>query len=338
MARDVIADAAALMERAVLSAQTTDGRWLVALDPSDAVVRALGEADTWHRWALQGQQASAAPPDGEYDGVALRQPPGREALALAAELCAARLVEGGELWLYGANDEGIKSAPKTLEPWFDDLETLDTRKHCRLWRGVRNGAPARASIASMAETSNIQLPAERRDFQVYPSLFAKGELDMGTRWLLSVLPGLIAARQPRHTLDYACGIGILAAAVRQLAPDTVLHALDADALAIEAARHNLPGAQVVLGDGWRAIEHLRAEVPRYDLIISNPPLHVRTQLSLDMLSDLIAQARDRLTRQGTLVLVTQRQRQVLQMVESAKAGKARILAEDPRYRVWAIQR
>ena len=36
------------------------------------------------------------------------------------------------LWVYGANDEGTKSAAKVMMPVLDGVETIDARKHCRV--------------------------------------------------------------------------------------------------------------------------------------------------------------------------------------------------------------
>lgn len=56
-------------------------------------------------------------------------------------------------------------------------------------------------------------------------------------------------------LDFCCGSGAIGAALLQRQPSLRLHALDADAVAVEAARANLPeGAQLLCSDGWRGLQ------------------------------------------------------------------------------------
>merc|ERR1711998_678165 len=97
-------------------------------------------------------------------------------------------------------------------------------------------------------------------------------------------------------LDFGCGTGVIAAALAQREPSLRLHLLDADAVAIEAARHNVPSAkQFFLSDCWPMhngdLTHMQ-----YDWIISNPPVHRGQPDDFRVLQELIEGAPQRLRK------------------------------------------
>jgi 16S rRNA (guanine1207-N2)-methyltransferase len=99
-------------------------------------------------------------------------------------------------------------------------------------------------------------PLPPRPWRTYPGLFARGGLDVMTAALLASLP-LPPARSGRRgrkrarLLDFACGSGAVGASLQQRAPGACVHLLDADAVALDAARRNVPA-----GEGQRVVHHL----------------------------------------------------------------------------------
>jgi len=247
------------------------------------------------------------------------------ALELAAELCAARMAEGGTIWLYGHNDEGIKSAGKRLAPWFNDVITVDARRHCRLFRAIRNDSPARSDVSEYATDVVMELPGGPHTFQTWPGTFAKGKLDAGTALLLSVLHKV---EVQGACLDFACGVGVLAAALRRSGAGA-LHACDVDALAVRAATQNVSKVRARVGDGWGGTP----PGATYDLIVSNPPLHRGRIMNMSVMDSLIEQAPARLLPEGSLLFVVQRQRPVAKALDKGFA-KVEVLADDGVFRVW----
>lgn len=311
-----------------------EGRWIAAGDDG-TVAQALADrgAEVWryNRYISGETPASAMPPAVEADRVTLALPRGRPAFRFALEALASRMEPGGVLYLYGANDAGVKSAHKAMSPWFEEIEKIDARKHGRLLRAVRSNVEARASIDAYGEPTELALPQGPHTFRNLPGLFAKGELDQGSELLLNAL-SKIEQRKVHRILDFASGMGVLTAGARQRWPDAVLHALDADALAVEATRAAVPDAKVVLSDGYRGLADLE-DSGRYRLIISNPPLHSGgTGLDLRILQEVVNDSLRWLHRKGTLVLVVQRQRPIPEL----KGKTARLLADDGRFRVWAL--
>jgi hypothetical protein len=155
--------------------------------------------------------------------------------------------------------------------------------------GAKNpagGDQPRVGLAAWATTSDLCLDQSSRgggalSWRVYPGLFAGGRLDVMTHFMLRHLPRLdatddaatadaddaeddddeAAVDRPLRVLDFACGSGVIAAALleRHRQPPTpvmataaamtsrpgrrgralIVDALDADAVAITAAAHNL---------------------------------------------------------------------------------------------------
>ena len=68
----------------------------------------------------------------------------KDALELYLHGAAGVLEPGSPIWLYGANDEGIRSAGKRLTSLFDDVTTIGTRRHCRIWLAYRSKRPAQS--------------------------------------------------------------------------------------------------------------------------------------------------------------------------------------------------
>ena len=317
------------MMAACLGSAPAPGSLLVVDDEAGPVEAAAAVAGArlvrWRRRAgTEGVTPSAWPPDTSVAAATVRLPKGREALSMTLHASLARVRPGGTLWLYGANDEGIRSAGRALGELCQDVVTQDTRRHCRVWRGRRGSAPLRERLDDWCTRFTVQLPNGPVEVASFPGLFSHGRLDPATRLLAETLPdpGLRA-------LDFGCGAGVLSLALRQRAPQTELHLLDRDALAVEAARRNLPGAVLHLGDSWRT---LPADL-RFDLVMSNPPIHRGFARDDAVVRGLIEGAAQRLTSGGMLLLVAQRSVPLPRWLEPRFARVA-LVREDRSFRVW----
>lgn len=324
------------MAELVLDAVVDPGpRILVAGEADDALPDGLAargaRVERWHRVAAPGRPVSGWPPEAEVDQAVLRMPRVRASLDLALHGVAARLVAGGELWVVGTNDEGIRSAGRRLEPLFDDVVTVDARRHGRVLRGRRRAAPdVRARLSDWRAEGTIRLPGGERPWVTYPGLFARGELDPATALLLDALPSLPA---DVRVLDFGCGAGTIGAALAMRGDRVELDQLDADALAALAARENLPGARTWLGAGLGDL----AGAGPWDFVITNPPIHESVLRSYRVLERLLADVGARLAPAGEVWLVVQRQVPLAEML--ARSGlRATEAAQRGAFRVWRAAR
>ena len=288
--------------------------------PPDA---ALGTA-TWHRRHSAAGPGTPEPPRGPFATVLLRLPKSRAEQLMATHLCLGVLARDGRLIVYGGNDEGIRPFQKVLAG-LGATTTRATRGHGRVLQLLRCDvtAPLKPTIADWRQ----ERPTADRDtpWISYPGLFAGGAPDAGTQLLLTHLPPLPATAT---VLDYGAGPGAIAAHIRRVHPGAQLTLLDNDSVALLAARANIPDAAAIAGDRLEA-----AGPKRFDLIVSNPPLHTGFQDDTGPLLRLIAAAPAHLTSTGALLLVVQ-SRIALEPVLAATFATVERLVTDRRYAVW----
>jgi len=327
---------------AVMAARAVEGpapaRVLVADDEGGAVERAFAERGAalvrWRRRAT-GAEAEAAPwpPETEVDAAALRLPKGREALRMTLHAVLSRVRPGGALWLYGHNDEGVRSAGRTLAELADDVRTADTRRHCRVWEARRGGTVLRGRLDDWAESFEVALPEAAGSGRIrlvsFPGCFAHGRLDPGSALLLEAVPPLA---EGASALDFGCGVGVVALALRRASPGARVAGCDVDALALEAARRNLPGAGLHLGPGLAALP----PGARFDAIASNPPFHRGVTRDTHALEALAAGAPGFLHPGGALWLVAQRTLPLPRWLSPAFA-RVDCVRERGGFRVWRAE-
>ena len=316
--------------------QPLSGRVLAVDDEAGRVeaelVRSGALVSAWRRRAVGDRPAHPWPPDGPFDAATLRLPKGRESLRMVLHAAASRIRQAGSLWLYGSNDEGVRSVGPLLESVLREVHTVETRGHCRIWRGIRGEEPGQlqSALADWESRFTLDLPGGAVPVLSYPGLFAHGRLDDGSRLLIESLPRKLPGVR---VLDYGCGAGVIALALRQLFPEVELDLVDSDALAVEASRRNLPGARVHLGDAWLALP----ESVRFDLIVSNPPFHRGKEEDFELIRKLVDGAAGRLRRRGELLVVAQRRLALGRWLEDRFAS-VRVQSESRGYRLWSATR
>ena len=313
----------------------TAQRALVALDPTGRVGEGLGDTtvERWQRHAGPGdERARPWPAKGEDCELAtLRVPKGRDALEMSLQAVVERCSPGATVLVYGANDEGIRSAAPLLEQRLEHVHTVETKRHCRVWRGRRPADTEVAGLDQWIGTVELQTPLGAAQLRSAPGLFAHGRLDAATSLLLECVSELELAPGTR-VLDYGCGAGAIAWGIHTRQARAALTLLDRDALAIHVARQNLPDATHQLGDGLASVGD-----ERFDWIVSNPPLHDGKENAPQLLVDFIQRAPSHLTRAGRLLLVTHRSGPAPRLL-SEHFHDCDVLRETRSSRVWLARR
>lgn len=263
------------------------------------------------------------PPEGPFGAAILMLPLDKSAYEMSLHAIAARLPQGAPLIVYGPNNEGIKSAAKAFPPFFEKAEVLLAKAHARVWQAARSAVTEGLGgrLADWRRTTALTLNGRSYDWLSYPGVFAKGGLDVGTGLLLRQLPAV----KGQSALDFGAGTGVIARVLVDLGAHVSM--VESDAIALEAARANVPEATAILG------RDLPAE--RFDIIVSNPPIHQGRSRDLAVLTALIADAPRRLRKGGLLFLVTQKTVPLPRLAQG-HLRNVECLADEAGYRVWKL--
>jgi len=123
-------------------------------------------------------------------------------------------------------------------------------------------------------------------FRVSQDLFSSFQIDLGTQFLIRTL----TLGQPfpyKKILDLGCGYGPIGITLQSLYPQSTVHLVDKDALAVEYARQNadlnhLAGARVFASLGYENVTD-----SDYDLIIANIPAKAGEPVIQHLLEDAV---------------------------------------------------
>ncbi len=145
----------------------------------------------------------------------------------------------------------------------------------------------------------VILHAGRQTLQLRTSqeLFSSHDIDTGTRFLLRSI--VQAGYRPKLILDVGCGYGPLGLMLKKVYPESRVHMIDRDALAVAYARQNadlngLKGVEIYGGLGY---DDLMGN--DYDLIVSNIP----GKAGEGVIAYLVREARYYSTQGGMVAIV-----------------------------------
>jgi 16S rRNA (guanine1207-N2)-methyltransferase len=260
------------------------------------------------------------------------------------------LQPGNELYLAGANPEGIQSVIQDAGTLFGNATVLAYRKGCRVARMVKqtesgvNPDRAANAITPSPEVSWAAEPGIARGswlefstsvcggtftLRSLPGIFSFDRLDEGTALLLQQFTREWV--QGRRVLDFGCGYGLIGMVAARLGAAWV-DLLDVDLTAVAAAQENctvnkILNARVLPSDVLDAIGS-----ERYDLILSNPPFHAGKQVEYSMAQTFVTHSRHILNPGGRLVLVSNRFIRYDRLMKEV-FGNVEALAENTKYHV-----
>ncbi len=131
-------------------------------------------------------------------------------------------------------------------------------------------------------------------FRLAVGLFSSYDVDVGTRRLLRTLAG----ERPARVLDLGCGYGPLGLAIKAALPESLVHLVDRDALALEYARQNaaLNGLDVQV---YASLGYDDLRERGVDLIVSNIP----AKAGPPVIEHLLLGAREYLSPAGEVAVV-----------------------------------
>ncbi|MFC0445790.1 methyltransferase [Pseudidiomarina halophila] len=265
----------------------------------------------WFRgWSQLGSehQFGTTPPRGEYDGALIWLPKEKKLTDYILRQLATCLPKGAPVWLVGDNRSGIKSIHKQLGEGYSPAQKVANGSHSTL---IVTTLTEPAETCQLDDYRHVFTPpqegqplsaegATAAQIVTYPGVFAYPKIDLGSTMLLAHLPSF----KRGSVLDFACGNGVLGVSLQLQQPDLKMTYLDVSAMALAAcaATLELNGLQGTI----IAEDHLGAELPKYDYIVSHPPFHTGQATDYSIGQQFLRNAREHLTPNGELWLVANR--------------------------------
>lgn len=242
-----------------------------------------------------------------YDTAIVYMPKVKAHLTMLLANLASVVKPQGQIFIVGHNKSGIKSCGKHLEVVCEHVNKVDSAKHCGLFVGTVKANAKPFNLDSYFTTKTYELNGVSWQVAGMPSVFSQDALDPGSHILMAHLPTNIKGQ----VLDFACGAGVIAAYVgvqhakfnQENGTSSPLHLVlsDINALSLYCAQRTLHlnhlQGDVIASNGLSNVEG------KFSHIITNPPFHTGVNTDYSIAYGFLAQAREHLIEQGSLVLV-----------------------------------
>ncbi len=242
----------------------------------------------------------------------------------------------GTCAIAGANNEGIKSAIRTLDTVFGNSQTVIQHSSSRLAIAVKEtDSPGVNTLADnrYLEWDNFHsyvVNSRGTDWNIFtrPGVFSWEHHDEAT----GILAETISVDAGESVLDLGCGSGLPGLVAARLSETGHVVLLDADSEAVRCARHSAQHAQlsnvsVMASDVASAIRD-----EKFDVVISNPPFHAGKSVSLELPQRFISDARSALVTGGRFYLVANRTLPYERIIKNT-FGEVRTIYDGNRFKV-----
>jgi 16S rRNA (guanine1207-N2)-methyltransferase len=209
------------------------------------------------------------------DGIVIYLPKSKQQLSMLLDNAASLLKQDGVLLVVGENKSGIKSVSKMLEKYGNQVNKIDSAKHCGLYAVTVTEIQAAFDIDKLSIERTYCINDQDVKVVSLPGVFGHKQLDPATELLLNQYSKSDLSEMKGEFYDFACGTGIISAyfglAANKYKNSIKISMSDVSALAIYCAKKTMQAndlsANIVAADG--VIEHNK----RFDIIVSNPPFH-----------------------------------------------------------------
>ncbi|WP_243836972.1 16S rRNA (guanine(1207)-N(2))-methyltransferase RsmC [Psychromonas algicola] len=207
------------------------------------------------------------------------------------------LKAGAEIVLVGEKKCGIKSVSSLLEAYAEQINMIDSAKHCSVIYAELSKAVKPFVEEKWIKDYQINLNDISLTIRSLPGVFSFGELDKGSELLLNNLPEALNGT----ALDFGCGAGVLSCYLLKQYPELTLDMVDINAYALASAQLTLAKndlkANVFASDVFSKVDK------QYDVLISNPPFHSGQKTNYEAAETFINQSKNHLKKKGKLIIV-----------------------------------
>lgn len=322
------------------------GKWALVNPYDAAIFTHLDSADLigLHQYhdqysaALQTNRtqyfAAAFELDSLLDGAVIYLPKAKQQLDMLIANMRYLIKPGGQLMIVGENKAGIKSVDKLLQKHFQQVNKLDSAKHCALICGeLAKPAEGKFDISHYVVERSYQVNHESLVICSLPGVFGHKQFDPGTQQLLAEFHASADAlvKLRGAVLDFACGTGIIGAYLAKANPKINVVCSDVSALAIYCSERTFARNQV--NGEFIASNGLQEVDMSFNAIITNPPFHTGIYTDYDITREFIKVAHQQTKKYGRLHLVANRFLPYLDVLE-AHYYKVNIMAQTNKYIVY----
>ncbi|AWH90463.1 16S rRNA (guanine(1207)-N(2))-methyltransferase RsmC [Buchnera aphidicola (Melanaphis sacchari)] len=199
---------------------------------------------------------------------------------------------GSKIFIIGKKSSGIKSAGEILKKWIN-LKKVENAKHSILFSGVLLKKP-KFKLEDFFNThvwKNLVIKS-------LPGVFGYKKIDEGSKLLASTFSKKIYGK----ILDMGCGSGVLSVSILKNSINSYLTMTDNKESALisskETLKYNQLSANIILSDLYSNI------FKKFNIIISNPPLHNDLKKDFNITKKIITQSVYYLEKKGELRFVT----------------------------------
>ncbi|MBN3564888.1 methyltransferase [Aliamphritea spongicola] len=242
-------------------------------------------------------------PDGSIDTLIYRISKEKPIVHHVINQAIRLLKPGGQLFIAGLKNEGIKTYLDKAKKRFDgQLQTAKSDKNT--WMGILT-RPDDCDTELLDDQDYAQLREIASDanyaYSSKPGVFGWNKIDKGSEFLIEQLPLFMERLKqlPNRVLDLGCGYGYLA--MNCASDDCFVTATDNNATALQACQdnftqHNING-EVIPANCAEGISE------RYPMVICNPPFHQGFSVVGDLTDIFLRATRRRLENDGIAAFV-----------------------------------
>lgn len=184
-----------------------------------------------------------------------------------------------------------KQVLQVAEKYYKEIHQTKAYKKARLLI-LKN--PKKISRETLLNKINVE---DDFLFQQYYGVFSAKNIDYASQFFMD---HMLIDENDQNILDLGCGNGVLAWKARQLNPNSEIHLIDDDFLAIESAKMNLNKGNNYFHFNDDLVSFSDST---FDLVISNPPFHFQFENNIEISLNLFQQVKRILKNDGKFQLV-----------------------------------
>jgi 16S rRNA (guanine1207-N2)-methyltransferase len=207
---------------------------------------------------------------------------------------------GGRCLIAGDKDRGFERYFKEARGHFGTGEILERAKGLRVAMLTKTGGTVPAnSVPANPEPEIFTLEARGKNLDciALPGVFSSGKFDLASQLLLEHLPDGAG----KTVLDIGCGYGALGGFLALEGATVTM--LEDDSRSVESSKRTLELNHLQGRVIWSDVDSKLEKNAKFDLIVTNPPFHVGSDLILDVALEFIRAVERHLAPGGEVWLV-----------------------------------